>query len=165
MRQYGKPKIWPSSTLVLRRGATALVANTSGNACIGIAGGSVFRLRPPSRQDTGVPPAPWRGVTSVGLREEDGGLGGTRTHDQRLKRPLLYRLSYQPTTAEQRPVLGPFACGIKSTRNTPAESKAPGKLINRICRCKAFCRLLRAEQRQHANTCYPQLGRYIGSRL
>jgi hypothetical protein len=25
-----------------------------------------------------------------------GGLGGTRTHDQRLKRPLLYRLSYKP---------------------------------------------------------------------
>ena len=27
----------------------------------------------------------------------NGGLGGTRTRDQRLKRPLLYRLSYQPT--------------------------------------------------------------------
>jgi hypothetical protein len=26
----------------------------------------------------------------------NGGLGGTRTRDQRLKRPLLYRLSYQP---------------------------------------------------------------------
>lgn len=26
----------------------------------------------------------------------DGGLAGTRTRDQRLKRPLLYRLSYQP---------------------------------------------------------------------
>ena len=29
--------------------------------------------------------------------EKSGGLGGTRTLDQRLKRPLLYRLSYQPT--------------------------------------------------------------------
>jgi hypothetical protein len=27
------------------------------------------------------------------------GLGGTRTHDQRLKRPLLYRLSYEPVTS------------------------------------------------------------------
>ena len=27
----------------------------------------------------------------------NGGLAGTRTQDQRLKRPLLYRLSYQPT--------------------------------------------------------------------
>ena len=30
-------------------------------------------------------------------RKISGGLGGTRTLDQRLKRPLLYRLSYQPT--------------------------------------------------------------------
>src|SRR6266704_3774354 len=29
--------------------------------------------------------------------ESGGGLAGTRTQDQRLKRPLLYRLSYQPT--------------------------------------------------------------------
>ena len=29
-----------------------------------------------------------------------GGLGVTRTHDQRLKRPLLYRLSYQPILLE-----------------------------------------------------------------
>src|SRR5262252_9195989 len=28
---------------------------------------------------------------------QSGGLAGTRTQDQRLKRPLLYRLSYQPT--------------------------------------------------------------------
>lgn len=27
---------------------------------------------------------------------KNGGLAGTRTQDQRLKRPLLYRLSYQP---------------------------------------------------------------------
>ena len=25
-----------------------------------------------------------------------GGMGGDRTHDKRLKRPLLYRLSYHP---------------------------------------------------------------------
>ena len=31
------------------------------------------------------------------LRSKGGGLAGTRTQDQRLKRPLLYRLSYQPT--------------------------------------------------------------------
>ena len=30
------------------------------------------------------------------LRRGGGGLAGTRTQDQRLKRPLLYRLSYQP---------------------------------------------------------------------
>ena len=29
-----------------------------------------------------------------------GGLAGTRTRDQRLKRPLLYRLSYQPTKSD-----------------------------------------------------------------
>jgi hypothetical protein len=31
------------------------------------------------------------------LDSKGGGLAGTRTQDQRLKRPLLYRLSYQPT--------------------------------------------------------------------
>src|ERR1019366_8159328 len=31
-----------------------------------------------------------------------GGLGGTRTHDQRLKRPLLYRLSYGPVTSTNK---------------------------------------------------------------
>ena len=30
-----------------------------------------------------------------------GGLAGTRTRDQRLKRPLLYRLSYQPAGARE----------------------------------------------------------------
>ena len=28
--------------------------------------------------------------------QKAGGLGGARTHDKWLKRPLLYRLSYQP---------------------------------------------------------------------
>jgi hypothetical protein len=47
-------------------------------------------------------------VTSVtsSLRHSVTGLsgegGGTRTHDPRLKRPLLYQLSYAPTTATPR---------------------------------------------------------------
>ena len=36
-------------------------------------------------------------VGSKNPSHEIGGLAGTRTQDQRLKRPLLYRLSYQPT--------------------------------------------------------------------
>src|SRR5256885_14467386 len=32
---------------------------------------------------------------------QSGGLAGTRTQDQRLKRPLLYRLSYQPNPAKE----------------------------------------------------------------
>ena len=35
------------------------------------------------------------------LSEQLGGLAGTRTRDQRLKRPLLYRLSYQPAGARE----------------------------------------------------------------
>jgi hypothetical protein len=46
------------------------------------------------------------------LRREAGGLGGTRTRDQRLKRPLLYRLSYQPTTAKEKPTCGPGLAGL-----------------------------------------------------
>ncbi len=30
------------------------------------------------------------------LKLGNGGLGGNRTHDQRIKSPMLYRLSYQP---------------------------------------------------------------------
>ena len=30
------------------------------------------------------------------IKKKSGGLGGTRTHDQCLKRALLYQLSYQP---------------------------------------------------------------------
>ena len=39
-----------------------------------------------------------------------GGPGGTRTHDHRLKRPLLYRLSYQPM-CDIIPVL-PIPCKL-----------------------------------------------------
>ena len=67
-----------------------------------------------------------------------GGLAGTRTQDQRLKRPLLYRLSYQPGTAKEKPVFGPYTCGIKPARNAPAKSKAPGKLTNQPHWCKAI---------------------------
>lgn len=36
-------------------------------------------------------------VGPVGNARESGGLAGTRTPDQCLKRALLYQLSYQPT--------------------------------------------------------------------
>ena len=39
-----------------------------------------------------LPPGAIRAYSCV----EGGGLAGTRTRDPRLKRPLLYRLSYQP---------------------------------------------------------------------
>jgi len=32
-----------------------------------------------------------------------GGVGGTRTHDQRIKSPLLYRLSYHPELHRRSP--------------------------------------------------------------
>ena len=38
-----------------------------------------------------------RMVKSEELEGKSGRLAGTRTLDQRLKRPLLYQLSYQPT--------------------------------------------------------------------
>ena len=40
-------------------------------------------------------------IYSVFPAFQGGGLAGTRTQDQRLKRPLLYRLSYQPTNQRQ----------------------------------------------------------------
>lgn len=45
-------------------------------------------------------PAAARDVDTAGCAEIDGAIGepgGTRTHDQGLKRPLLYRLSYRLT--------------------------------------------------------------------
>jgi hypothetical protein len=58
------------------------------------------------------------GVISTGMGKvmrtlgESGGLAGTRTQDQRLKRPLLYRLSYQPGTAKEQPLFGPELAGL-----------------------------------------------------
>ena len=74
--------------------------------------------------------------------QENGGLAGTRTRDQRLKRPLLYRLSYQPGTANRTAVFGRRTCGIKPAQNTPAKSKVPGKLINQTGQRKGFFRRL-----------------------
>ena len=75
-----------------------------------------------------------RPLKNSGFRIESGycrsgGLAGTRTQDQRLKRPLLYRLSYQPGTATERPFVGPSNCGIEPARNPQAKSKARRKLI------------------------------------
>jgi hypothetical protein len=72
----------------------------------------------------------------------NGGLAGTRTRDQRLKRPLLYRLSYQPGTAKGTALSGRHPCGIEPARNTPAKSKARGKLINQASRRKGIFRRL-----------------------
>jgi len=55
------------STLLLSLGSTALFADTPGHSYVGIAGSNVFRLRPPSRQDPGPPPAPLPGVTPNGI--------------------------------------------------------------------------------------------------
>jgi hypothetical protein len=76
------------------------------------------------------------------IYRENGGLAGTRTRDQRLKRPLLYRLSYQPETAGGTAVFGRRTCGIEPARNAPAKSKAPGKLTNQTDRRKGFLRRL-----------------------
>lgn len=50
-----------------------------------------------------------------------GGLAGTRTQDQRLKRPLLYRLSYQP---KGRKPCGSASCGIR------ADAKSAGQICS-----------------------------------
>ena len=39
-------------------------------------------------------------------RGRNGGSGGARTHDQCLKRALLYRLSYRPMNGQDRPRKG-----------------------------------------------------------
>ena len=44
----------------------------------------------------------WRPKTSRKLGSECGGPAGTRTLDQRIKSPLLYQLSYQPSYARRR---------------------------------------------------------------
>ena len=69
-------------------------------------------------------------------------MAGTRTRDQRLKRPLLYRLSYQPGTAKGTALFGRYPCGIEPARKTPAKSKALGKLINQTGRRKGIFRRL-----------------------
>jgi hypothetical protein len=48
----------------------------------------------PGGMETGRQPVENRGKN---LKRKNGGLAGTRTLDQCLKRALLYQLSYQPT--------------------------------------------------------------------
>ncbi len=80
-------------------------------------------------------------------------MAGTRTRDQRLKRPLLYRLSYQPGTARGTALHGRYPCGIGPARNAPAQSKAPGKLINQTgWRKGIFRRLPTTACRVHCRT-------------
>lgn len=55
------------SALGLSLGAKALVAETSGNPYLGIAGSNVFRLKPPQRQGTDLPPAPLPRAKAVGI--------------------------------------------------------------------------------------------------
>src|SRR5438270_522826 len=54
---------------------------------------------------------------------KSGGLAGTRTQDQRLKRPLLYRLSYQPikfcNSALSNPAPTPKAFGAALPTELP----------------------------------------------
>ena len=86
-------------------------------------------------RDRAVPSAPAAGRNTTTF--EVGGLAGTRTRDQRLKRPLLYRLSYQPGAAEGITLLD-FSGGIEPARDAPAKSRSVGKLINRTCGRKGF---------------------------
>ena len=42
------------------------------------------------------------GALTVHWQGWRGGVGGTRTHDQRIKSPLLYRLSYHPSSSNPK---------------------------------------------------------------
>ncbi len=42
----------------------------------------------------------WKWMRRQPKMREGGGVGGTRTLDQRIKSPLLYRLSYRPDASE-----------------------------------------------------------------
>lgn len=53
--------------LILSLGAGALVADTSGNPYLGIAGSNSFRLKPPQRQDADPPVVPFPRVKLVGI--------------------------------------------------------------------------------------------------
>ena len=81
-------------------------------------------------------------VLPIDIDFSSGGLAGTRTRDQRLKRPLLYRLSYQPGTAERMAVVDRHSRGIEPAREASAKSKSVGKLINLTYRRKGFLRRL-----------------------
>ena len=103
----------------------------------------------PRQQASLMPPGPRRrSISMKAASVRSGGLAGTRTRDQRLKRPLLYRLSYQPGTAKGTAVFGRCPCGIEPAWKTPAKSKALGKLINQTGRRKGIFRRLPSNNRR-----------------
>ena len=58
-----------------------------------------------------------------------GGLAGTRTPDQRLKRPLLYRLSYQPDPRDAKRNHATASAQVLIFPSPPG-SETPGSGIN-----------------------------------
>jgi len=67
MRHCVELPTWLLVALGLSLGANALVAETSGNPYLGIAGSNVFRLKPPHPPGTDLPPPPLPRVKAVGI--------------------------------------------------------------------------------------------------
>jgi len=67
MRHIVELPTWLWVAFGLSLGTTALVADTSGNPYLGIAGRNVFRLNPPQPPHTNLPPALLPKVKAVGI--------------------------------------------------------------------------------------------------
>src|ERR1051326_7570171 len=65
---------------------------------------------------------------------ESGGLAGTRTRDQRLKRPLLYRLSYQPTNRPARFHRAGNRTGAENSGQSAAKTNSAANLAQGFSR-------------------------------
>src|SRR5437667_11356833 len=79
-------------------------------------------------------------VASSLMRFLDGGSAGTRTRNQRLKRALLYRLSYRPT---QKKFFNPAAASLQQWRmaSVPTRLGRDGARLSKIDSCSfAFIR-------------------------
>lgn len=72
----------------LLAGSSVVEAPSASSTCIPDPSESGTQGRPSDASERTGPPA--------SRQAAHGGGGGTRTHDERLKRPLLYRLSYAP---------------------------------------------------------------------
>src|SRR5262245_31019583 len=67
-------------------------------------------------------------------KKKSGGLAGTRTLDQCLKRALLYQLSYQPTMKRAKS----YCCRENQDRESVRKPKRGQRLVQPSLACKDF---------------------------
>src|SRR5687767_13771083 len=95
--------------------------------------------------------SPWNYMEVLGI--EAGGSGGNRTHDQWIKSPVLYRLSYRPTNSRKADRRGAHDTQTTPRVHAPFLANVPRR-VRQPCGLEAFA----PQPTRVATTARPPLG-------